>query len=72
MTDIIFINPKSNKLGLFDFLVAKSIPLGLGYLAAYLMERNYRVKIIDEEVERLTIEKIKNITNKHDQLFGII
>src|SRR5208283_2651439 len=72
MPDIIFINPKVDKvLGSFDFLVAKSIPLGLGYLAAYLLERNYSVKIIDEEVEKLTIEKIRNITDTDEQLFGI-
>ena len=70
-SDIIFINPKTNRLGSFDFLVAKSIPLGLGYLAAYLMERNYSVKIVDEEVDRLTSEKIRNITDRDNQLFGI-
>ena len=72
MSDIIFINPKEKRvLGPFDFLVAKSVPLGLGYLAAYLMERNYTVKIIDEEVEKLTAEKIKNLTDRENQLFGI-
>lgn len=71
MPDIIFINPKAKELGAFDFLVAKSVPLGLGYLAAYLIERNYSVKIIDEEVEKLTIKKIKEITDKDNQLFGI-
>lgn len=72
MSDIIFINPKVKRvLGPFDFLVAKSVPLGLGYLAAFLLERNYTVKIIDEEVERLTAEKIRDITDKDNQLFGI-
>lgn len=72
MPDIIFINPKEKSvLGAFDFLVAKSVPLGLGYLAAYLMERNYTVKIVDEEVGMLTPEKIKLITDKDNQLFGI-
>lgn len=69
--DIIFINPKANCLGSFDFLVAKSVPLGLGYLVAYLLERNYTVKIVDEEVEKLTVEKIKQITDSENQLFGI-
>jgi len=72
MPDIIFINPKEDRvLGPFDFLVAKSVPLGLGYLAAYLLERNYSVRIIDEEVEKLTTEKIRQITDKEEQLFGI-
>lgn len=71
MPDIIFINPKDDRLGPFDFLVAKSVPLGLGYLAAYLMEKNFSVKIIDEEVEKLTLESIKHIADRDDQLFGI-
>lgn len=72
MPDIIFINPKEKRvLGPFDFLVAKSVPLGLGYLAAYLMERNCSVKIIDEEVEKITPKNIKDITDNDEQLFGI-
>lgn len=71
MPDIIFINPKEKRLGTFDFLVAKSVPLGLGYLAAYLMERNWNVKIIDEEIEKLTPESIKSVTDIENQLFGI-
>ena len=58
-------------LGPFDFLVTKSVPLGLGYLAAYLMERNCSVKIIDEEVKKITPENIKDITDNDEQLFGI-
>jgi len=71
MPDLILINPKDDRLGSFDFLVAKSVPLGIGYIAAYLMERNFSVEIIDEEVERLTADAIKNITDREDQLFGI-
>lgn len=71
MPDIIFINPKDDRLGPFDFLVAKSVPLGLGYLAAYLMEKGFDVRIIDEEVEKLTPESIKRLTDKDNQLFGI-
>ncbi|MCK9614350.1 MAG: B12-binding domain-containing radical SAM protein [Candidatus Omnitrophica bacterium] len=71
MEDIIFINPKADELGPVDFLVPKSVPLGLGSLAAYLMEKKYSVKIIDEEVERLTVKKIKKLTQNSRQLFGI-
>lgn len=71
MFDMILINPKSKALGIFDFLVAKSIPLGLGYVAAYLLERNYAVKIIDEEVDRIDREKIRALTSNEKQLFGI-
>ena len=66
MLDMILINPKSQALGIFDFLVAKSIPLGLGYVAAYLLEKNYTVKIIDEEVGRLDKEKIRALTDNEN------
>mgnify|MGYP001239941466 CR=1 FL=1 len=71
MADIILINPKSSSLGVFDFLIAKSIPLSIGYLAAYLEERNYNVIIIDEEIETITKEKLPQVTNDKKQLFGI-
>lgn len=71
MPDIIFINPKSNRLGCFDFLIAKSVPLGLGCLAGYLLERNYDVKLIDEEVEPLTLEKIRSLSDNDRPLFGL-
>lgn len=72
MTDIIFINPKEKRvLGPFDFLVAKSVPLGLAYLAAYLIERNFIVKIIDEEVEKITPANVRDISDNSEQLFGI-
>lgn len=71
MPDIVLINPKSTSLGSFDFLVAKSVPLGLGYLAAYLMKEGRSVKIIDEEIERLTPERIKSLASDERQLFGI-
>lgn len=71
MSDIILINPKLNVLYSFDFLVAKSIPLSLGYIAAYLQERNYTVQIIDEEVEVLSERKLREITADKRQLFGI-
>ena len=71
MSDIIFINPKQNQLGSFDFLVAKSIPLGIGCLAAYLLGRGYSVEIVDEEVEQLTKEKITCLSDKDNPLIGI-
>lgn len=71
MPDIIFINPKSNRLGCFDFLIAKSVPLGLGCLAGYLLERNYDVKLIDEEVEMLDHDKIRSLADNDRPLFGL-
>ncbi|MDD3374500.1 MAG: radical SAM protein [Candidatus Omnitrophica bacterium] len=71
MYDIILINPKSNTLQSFDFLIAKSIPLSIGYIASYLEDKNYNVKIIDEEVEMITKEKLLQMTNNKKQLFGV-
>ena len=71
MHDIILINPKSNTLQSFDFLIAKSIPLSLGYIAAYLEEKNYNVKIIDEEIETISKERLLQLTSNKKQLFGI-
>ncbi len=71
MYDIILINPKSNVLHSFNFLIAKSIPLSLAYIAAYLEKKNYRVKIIDEEVGEVTREKLLELVDHKKPLFGL-
>ena len=52
--DIIFINPKANCWALLIFS-GKKCSIGTGYLQ--LICKNYTVKIVDEEVEKLTVEK---------------
>jgi radical SAM superfamily enzyme YgiQ (UPF0313 family) len=71
MPDMILINPKKNALGVFDFLVAKSVPLGLGALAGYLLDKGFSVQLLDEEVDVLTLEKIKRLSDHDRPLFGL-
>jgi radical SAM superfamily enzyme YgiQ (UPF0313 family) len=50
---MILINPgynRTQKLGAFARYVPLSVPIGIGYLSAYLTKNNCRVRIIDEEV----------------------
>ena len=54
---MILINPDYNrerKLGGFSRYVPVSIPIGIGYLAGYLIEHNKIIKILDEEVVRVS------------------
>ncbi len=50
---MILINPSYNrqqKLGGFSRYVPLSVPIGIGYLAAYLIKHDKKVRIIDEEI----------------------
>ncbi len=50
---MIFISPAYNrkqKLGGFSKYVPISVPIGIGYLAGYLVKHGRRVKILDEEI----------------------
>ena len=54
---MILINPgynRTQKLGGFSRYVPISVPMGIGYLAAYLIKHNKTVKILDEEVVELS------------------
>ena len=54
---MILINPgydRQQKLGAFSRYVPLSVPIGIGYLSAYLAKNNCSVKIIDEEITPLT------------------
>lgn len=54
-------------------LVFNSIPISLGFLAGYLERKNIKVKIIDEQVEHLSYELIKNelLGSDRPQIVGI-
>lgn len=73
MIDILFISPSNEKLGLFHKFVPRSIPIGLGLLASYLIKHNYNPEIVDEEItitnENFIINKIKNMSAP--KVFGI-
>ncbi|MFH1359725.1 MAG: radical SAM protein [Candidatus Omnitrophota bacterium] len=73
---MILINPGYNreqKLGAFSRYVPLSVPMGIGYLAAYLKKHDCKVQIIDEEVtplsDALLCEYTKNLERPY--IFGI-
>jgi radical SAM superfamily enzyme YgiQ (UPF0313 family) len=73
---MILINPgydRVKKLGGFSRYVPISIPIGIGYLAGYLIKHNKKVKILDEEVDRITEKIIDEYVKELDQpyIFGI-
>lgn len=54
---MILINPsykREKKLGGFARYVPLTVPIGIGYLAAYLAAHDNRVRIIDEEIEPIS------------------
>jgi len=60
---MILINPgydREKKLGGFSRYVPLSVPIGIGYLAAYLIKNGKTVRIWDEEVAPLTEEALDN------------
>lgn len=60
--DILFISaPSPNPAMYYAFKSQGMPPLGLGYLATYLKQNNYSVKIIDMAFENKTIESILSI-----------
>jgi radical SAM superfamily enzyme YgiQ (UPF0313 family) len=72
-TDITFISPSNEKLGLFHRFVPRSIPLGIAILTSYLMEKGYSVEIVDEEIAKIDIDTLTNKmkTMAKPKIFGI-
>jgi len=70
---MILINPKSTKLGIFERYVPFSVPIGVGFLAGYLLHQGRRVEIIDEHIEPLSAELLKKALEKISPpyIFGI-
>lgn len=70
---MILINPRSTKFGIFEKYVPLSVPIGIGYLAGYLLSRHKEVKIIDEHIrvisEDLLKESVKTLSPPY--IFGI-
>jgi len=57
--NMILINPSYNreeKLGGFSRYVPVSVPIGIGYIANYLIKHNKTAKILDEEIVRASDE----------------
>ncbi|MFQ5646661.1 MAG: B12-binding domain-containing radical SAM protein [bacterium] len=72
---VLLINPsfkREEQYGEFQDLVRKGIPLSLGFLAGYLLEKGVEVKIVDEQWGALTDEKIKELIGQFQpSLVGI-
>jgi radical SAM superfamily enzyme YgiQ (UPF0313 family) len=73
---MILINPGYNrkqKLGGFSRYVPLSVPIGIGYLAGYLIKHGKPVEIIDEEIVRLDDRLLDECIEGLDQpyIFGI-
>jgi len=64
-------SPK-NALGIFQPFLPISIPMGVGYLAAYLQEKGIKCDIVDEQVENDPFSKIEKLLANHERpyIFG--
>ena len=65
---VLLINPsikREDQYGGFNNLVGKALPLNLGFLAGYLLHKEEEVKIIDEQWEYITREKLEMMINKY-------
>lgn len=73
---MILINPSYNrekKLGGFSRYVPVSVPIGIGYIAGYLISNNKKAKILDEEIlsisDDILEEAVKDIEPPY--IFGV-
>jgi radical SAM superfamily enzyme YgiQ (UPF0313 family) len=57
---MILINPKSTKFGIFERYIPLSVPIGIGYLAGYLLQHNKTVGIIDEHIRPILKEALED------------
>ncbi len=64
---------RSEKLGIFTRYVPLSIPIGVAYLAAYLIEKGHQVKVWDEAIKMLTRDDIVELVKQcpSPKVFGI-
>jgi radical SAM superfamily enzyme YgiQ (UPF0313 family) len=64
---------RSEKLGMFSRYVPLSIPIGVAYLAAYLIDKGHQVKIWDEAIKMLTRDDIVALIEEcpSPKVFGI-
>jgi anaerobic magnesium-protoporphyrin IX monomethyl ester cyclase len=56
-------SPK-NALGIFQPFLPISIPMGVGYIAAFLQEQGVHCEIVDEQVESDPLAKIETLVSK--------
>jgi len=69
---MILINPASRRMGIFSEYAPISIPIGIGCLAAYLLEKGEKVTIHDENIKLLDEPGIKSLVNNESKpyIFG--
>ncbi len=70
---MILINPRSTKFGIFEKYVPLSVPIGIGYLAGYLISHHKKVEIIDEHTGPITKDLLEDAIKKigPPYIFGI-
>jgi len=70
---MILINPKSTKFGIFQRYVPLSVPIGVGYLAGYLLENGRKAEVIDEHIDPLSRQLLSRLLDKFSPpyIFGI-
>ncbi len=70
---MILINPKSTKFGIFQRYVPLSVPIGVGYLAGYLLENGRKAEVIDEHIDPLSRQVLSRLLEKLSPpyIFGI-
>ena len=70
---VILINSSSkNALGIFQPFLPISVPMGVGYIAAYLNEQGIKCDIVDEQVEHDPLQKIDEllVNSEKPYIFG--
>jgi radical SAM superfamily enzyme YgiQ (UPF0313 family) len=70
---MLLINPRSTRFGIFDKYVPLSVPIGIGYLAASLLSKGKKVKIINEHIDIISEDMLKESLNglSEPHIFGI-
>ncbi|MDD5116727.1 MAG: radical SAM protein [Candidatus Omnitrophica bacterium] len=70
---MILINPKSTKFGIFQRYVPLSVPIGLGYLAAYLLMNGRKAEVVDEHIDPLSRQLVNSLLENLSPpyIFGI-
>lgn len=70
---MILINPRSRRLGYFTDYVPVTVPLSIGYLAAFLQAQGESVTIHDEEIQPLIDDHLDSLVAQEELplVFGI-
>ncbi|MFH1305594.1 MAG: radical SAM protein [Candidatus Omnitrophota bacterium] len=66
-------NDRTEKLGLFSRYVPLSIPRGIAFLAAYLIEKRHEVKVWDDAIKQLGPDDVRELVKDMEKpyVFGV-